>query len=75
MQADLVPVLRNGALFIRMKQRRDRRDEEGRLDLVAVQHLPNAGNAAPRAEFAPAETGHGIAAVAQFVGLVIAVKG
>ena len=43
MQADLVPVLRKGALFIRMQQRRDRGDEEGRLDLVAVQHLPNAG--------------------------------
>src|SRR5215469_1279 len=74
MNGDLMALADDAALFVGVQQRRDRRYEKRRLDLVFVQELEDARHADPRAHLAPGEPADRLAALAQIAGLMIAVE-
>src|ERR1700730_8277639 len=63
------------ALLVGMEQRGDRRHVEGRRRRMALENLEDARHALPVAELAPAHAAERLAALAQLVGLVVAVEG
>ena len=75
MDADLVTFRDHAALLVRIGQGRDRRHVEGRLDVVALEHLQDARHADPVAVLAPGHAADRLAAVAELVGLVIRIEG
>src|SRR5205807_4390829 len=73
--ADLVPFRHHPALLVGMQERGDRRYIERGRHAVALEQLEDARHADPVAELPPAHPAKRLAAIAQLVGLMIAVEG
>ena len=69
-----MPLGDDAALLVGVDQRRHRRDVERRLDAVALEQLQDARHRDPGAVLAPGHPPDRLAAVAQFVGFMIAVE-
>ena len=74
MDTDLVAFGHDAALLIGMQQRRDGRHVKGRRHVVLFQHRQDARDADAGAIFAPRHAADGFAALAQLIGLMVAVK-
>src|SRR5262249_15138591 len=73
--ADLVSLGDDAALLIGMNERRHGRDVERRLDAVALEQLQDARHPDAIAVLPPGEPADRLAAVAQLIRLMVAVKG
>src|SRR5262249_54434083 len=73
--ADLVALGHDAALLVGMQQRGDPRHVKGRGHRMALQNLKDARHALAVAVLAPAHAAERFAALAQLVGLMIAVEG
>ena len=75
MDADLMAFRHHAALLVRVEERRDGRNEEGRLGIVFGKRIQDPRHALAVAVLALGHAPDGFAAVAQFVRLVIRVEG
>ena len=74
MDAKLVALRRHAALLVLVEERRDRRNEEGRLGVMFCKRIENARHALAVAVLALRHAADGFAAVAQFVRLMIRIE-